>query len=158
MYRMPWAADLGKPSKVEERPARSELKTRDLFLHTHASLSLATDPSPLSRAATTAIQSASAPRDRHRFDHPRRARLAHKPERLRLHRSPERLLTELVETTGVVIREITPVIAALFVQLPENFGRDPVDRIIAATAHAESAPLVTRDRRLRASRLHRAVR
>ena len=42
-------------------------------------------------------------------------------------------------------------------QLPENFGRDPVDRIIAATAHADGAPLVTRDRRLRASRLIETV-
>jgi PIN domain nuclease of toxin-antitoxin system len=129
-----------------------------IYLDTHAWLWLATDPSRLSRAATTAIQSAvgSGGIAIASITLVELAWLMGRG-RLRLHGSPERLVTELVETTGVVIREITPVIAALFVQLPENFGRDPVDRIIAATAHAEGAPLVTRDRRLRASRLIETV-
>ena len=57
--------------------------------------------------------------------------------RLRRHGSPETLLTELVESTGVVVIEVTPGVAAIFPQIPEGLGRDPVDRIIVATARAE---------------------
>ncbi len=98
-----------------------------IYLDTHAWLWLATDPSRLSRAATAAIQSAvgSGGIAIASITLVELAWLMGRG-RLRLHGSPERLLTELVETTGVVIREITPVIAALFVQL-QNFGRDPVD-------------------------------
>jgi PIN domain nuclease of toxin-antitoxin system len=129
-----------------------------IFLDTHAWLWMATDPSRLSRPATTAIQSATGSGGV-AIASISLVELAWLMSRgrLRLHGSPERLLSELVERTGVIVREITPVVAALFVQLPENVGRDPVDRIIAATAHADSAPLVTRDRRLRASRLIETV-
>jgi PIN domain nuclease of toxin-antitoxin system len=129
-----------------------------IYLDTHAWLWMATDPSRLSRPATTAIQSATGSGGVAiaAISLVELAWLMSRG-RLRLHGSPERLLSELVETTGVIVREVTPVVAALFVQLPENVGRDPVDRIIAATAHADSAPLVTRDRRLRASRLIETV-
>jgi PIN domain nuclease of toxin-antitoxin system len=55
------------------------------------------------------------------------------------------------------MREITPVIAALSVQFPDDFPRDPADRLIAATARAEGLTLVTRDERIRASTLVRTV-
>ena len=119
---------------------------------------MATDPSRLSRPATTAIQSATGSGGVAiaAISLVELAWLMSRG-RLRLHGSPERLLSELLGATEVVVREITPVVAALFVQLPESVGQDPVDRIIAATAHADSAPLVTRDRRLRASRLIETV-
>ena len=48
-------------------------------------------------------------------------------------------------TEGVIIKPITPVIASLSIQFPPDFPRDPMDRVIAATARAEGLPLVTAD-------------
>jgi PIN domain nuclease of toxin-antitoxin system len=129
-----------------------------IVLDTHAWLWLAIEPNRLSKTAATTIRTAvgSGGIAIASITLVEAAWLMRRG-RLRLHGSSEQLLDELVDTTGVVIREITPLIATLCVQLPEEFGRDPADRIIAATAHAESAPLVTRDRRLRANRLIETV-
>ncbi len=77
--------------------------------------------------------------------------------RLGFRGTSETALTQLVEETGVVIKEITPSVAILVVQLTEEFPRDPIDRIITATARAEGVPLVTRDAKLRRSRLVETV-
>ncbi len=66
-------------------------------------------------------------------------------------------LAELVEASRVVVKEITPTIAALATQLPHNFPGDPGDRLIAATARAEGLPLVTKDAKLRASHVVRTI-
>ena len=58
---------------------------------------------------------------------------------------------------GVTIRPITPEIAALATQFPEDYPRDPADRIIGATARAEGMTLVTRDERIRRSPLLKTV-
>ena len=63
-----------------------------------------------------------------------------------------RLLTE-----GVIIRPITPEVAALAAQFPADFPADPADRLIGATAVAEGMSLVTRDAKLRASPLLRTI-
>ena len=55
------------------------------------------------------------------------------------------------------MREISPEIAALAVQFPEDYSRDPADRLIGATARAEGWPLVTRDQAMRASPLIRTI-
>ena len=47
-----------------------------------------------------------------------------------------------------IIQEITPEIAVVAQHFPDDFPRDPMDRLIAATARALRAPLVTRDQRL----------
>jgi PIN domain nuclease of toxin-antitoxin system len=46
---------------------------------------------------------------------------------------------------GVIIKPITAEIASLSIQFPPDFPRDPMDRVIAATARAEGLPLVTAD-------------
>ena len=58
---------------------------------------------------------------------------------------------------GVTMRPITPEIAALAAQFPEDYPRDPADRLIGATARAEGMTLVTRDERIRRSRLIKTV-
>ena len=77
--------------------------------------------------------------------------------RLGLRGTSETVLTRLVEETGVVVKEITPAVAILAVQFTQEFPRVPADRLIAATARAEGLPLVTRDARLRRSRLVETV-
>ena len=63
-----------------------------------------------------------------------------------------RLLTE-----GVIIKPITPEIASLAAQFPDDFPRDPADRLIAATARSEGIALITRDDKLRASPLLQTI-
>lgn len=63
-----------------------------------------------------------------------------------------RLLVE-----DVTVRPITPEIAALAAQFPDDYSSDPADRLIGATARAEALTLITRDERIRRSRLLRTV-
>ena len=57
----------------------------------------------------------------------------------------------------VTVIAITPEIAALATQFPDDYPRDPADRLIGATARAEGMTLVTRDERIRRSRLIRTI-
>ncbi len=129
-----------------------------ILLDTHAWLWLGTHPGRLSATATTAIQTALNSGGI-AIASVTLVELAWLMEhgRLRLHGSAETLLTELMDTTGVVVKEITPSIASLFSRLPKDVGHDPVDRVIVATASAEGLPLVTRDRVLRRSRFVETV-
>ena len=54
---------------------------------------------------------------------------------------------------GVAVRPITPEIAVLAAQFPEDYSRDPSDRLIGGTARAEGLTLVTRDEKIRRSPL-----
>jgi PIN domain nuclease of toxin-antitoxin system len=58
---------------------------------------------------------------------------------------------------GVTVRPITPEIAALATQFPDDYPRDPADRLIGATARAEGLTLITRDERMRRSPLLKTV-
>jgi PIN domain nuclease of toxin-antitoxin system len=58
---------------------------------------------------------------------------------------------------GVTVRPITQEIAILAAQFPEDYPRDPADRIVGATARAERLALVTADERIRRSPLLRTV-
>ena len=129
-----------------------------ILLDTHALVWLVAEPARLSRAATDAI---------------RRARstgglavasitlweLAMLLVRghVRGHGTVDASIRQVVDAARVSVREITPVIAALSTQFPDDFPRDPADRLIAATARAEGLTLVTRDERIRASALVRTV-
>jgi PIN domain nuclease of toxin-antitoxin system len=69
--------------------------------------------------------------------------------------SVEKSLQLLLEE--VTVQAITPEIAALARQFPDDYPRDPADRIIGATARAEGLTLITRDERIRRSPLLKTV-
>lgn len=58
---------------------------------------------------------------------------------------------------GVTMLPLTAKVALDSSRLPGSFHGDPADRMIAATARAENAPLVTADQRIRAYRHVRTI-
>ena len=75
--------------------------------------------------------------------------------RVQVFGSVETSVRALIE--GMTVLPITPEIAALATQFPDDYPRDPADRLIGATARAEGMTLVTRDERIRRSPLIRTV-
>ncbi|MFB3920416.1 MAG: type II toxin-antitoxin system VapC family toxin [Terriglobia bacterium] len=69
----------------------------------------------------------------------------------------EECVRRVLDTAEPIVVPITPEIAALATQFPDDFPRDPADRLIAATARAEGIPLITRDERIRKSPLLKTV-
>ena len=129
-----------------------------ILLDTHVLVWLVAEPSQLSRRAASEIRRA-------RFTQGlgiaaitlwELARLF-AVGRLRGTGTVEASIRHMVEAAAVTLKPITPEIAALGTQFPEDFPRDPADRLIAATARAEGLMLVTRDERLRASPLLRTL-
>ncbi len=56
-------------------------------------------------------------------------------------------------SSPVVVKPITAAIACMSAQFPEDYPKDPADRLIGATSRVESLPLVTADAKLRQSSL-----
>jgi PIN domain nuclease of toxin-antitoxin system len=71
--------------------------------------------------------------------------------RINLIPNPETVLTE-IERLFVVL-PITANIALQAFDLPARYPKDPVDRVLGATALVEDVPLVTADRDIRKSRV-----
>ncbi len=67
----------------------------------------------------------------------------------------ERWLEAAAHPRTVRILPITPVVAAEVAALPEEFHRDPADRVIVATCRVMKLPLLTRDGLILRSRLVR---
>jgi PIN domain nuclease of toxin-antitoxin system len=75
--------------------------------------------------------------------------------RIRGYGTVESSVNRLIE--GVTLKPITPEIASLATQFPDDYPHDPADRIIGATARAEGLALVTRDEGIRKSPLLKTI-
>jgi PIN domain nuclease of toxin-antitoxin system len=75
--------------------------------------------------------------------------------RIRSYGTVESSVNRLIE--GVTIKPITPEIATLAAQFPDDYPHDPADRLIGATARAEGMALVTRDEGIRKSPLLKTI-
>jgi PIN domain nuclease of toxin-antitoxin system len=129
-----------------------------ILLDTHALIWLGVEPKRLSKAADSAIREALdddgiAIASISLWEIAMLVSLG----RLTVHGSAESWIRELLERSGAIVKEITPTIATLATQFSSTFPADPADRLIAATARAERMALVSRDAKIRASRLVRTV-
>ena len=75
--------------------------------------------------------------------------------RLQAYGSLETSVRLMIE--DVTVKEISPEIAALAAQFPDDYPHDPADRLIGATARAEGLTLVTRDEAIRRSPLLKTI-
>jgi PIN domain nuclease of toxin-antitoxin system len=119
-----------------------------ILLDTHVLLWLAGEPARLSKRAHEAIHKAS-----------RESGLAISAitlwevawlashRRVEISGTVEAFVERLASRTS--IRPITAQIAVLANQFPPDYSSDPCDRLIGATALAEGAALVTKDRNIR---------
>jgi PIN domain nuclease of toxin-antitoxin system len=129
-----------------------------ILLDTHVLVWVAAEPRRLSRAAASAIRRAAVA-DGLGIASITLWELAFLfgRGRLRTHGTIEASIQRLLDATGVVVKEITPPVAALSMQFADDFPGDPADRLIAATARAEGLTLATADERMHASRLVKVV-
>jgi PIN domain nuclease of toxin-antitoxin system len=121
-----------------------------ILLDIHVMAWLATEPDRLSRPAASAIRRARASNGLALAD-VTLWELAWLCSRgiLRAHGTVENTLNYMVTGAGITLRPITSEIAALATQFPAEYPKDPVDRIIDATARGEGMALITHDERIR---------
>lgn len=122
-----------------------------ILLDTCAVIWLAIEPRLLSRAAVKSIKSAREDgglliSDVTLYE----LAWLTKNQRIRLKVSLEAFLGEIGSIFSVL--PTTAAIARRAVEFPDSYPKDPMDRIIGATALVRGVPLVTRDRAIRKSK------
>ena len=127
-----------------------------IVLDTHVLLWAIVDPKKLSRAADAAIRR-SRQVDGLAISAISLWELASLVARgrIRSYGTVESSVNRLIE--GVTVKPVTPEIATLAAQFPDDYSRDPADRLIGATARAEGLALVTRDEGIRKSPLLKTI-
>lgn len=127
-----------------------------ILLDTHVLIWMASDPKRLSRKARAAIRDARQ-KTGVAIATITLWELAWLAEngRIQVVGSVESFVRETV--ARVILQPITPEIAALAVQLPADFPKDPADRLIAATAMVGGAPLITADERIRQAKVVQTI-
>lgn len=127
-----------------------------ILLDTHVLIWMASDPKRLSKKARAAIRDARQ-KTGVAIATITLWELAWLAEngRIQVVGSVESFVRETV--ARVILQPITPEIAALAVQLPADFPKDPADRLIAATAMVGGAPLVTADERIRHAKVVQTI-
>jgi PIN domain nuclease of toxin-antitoxin system len=123
-----------------------------ILLDTHVVIWLAQDHQRISSTAHTAIKEARANQRGLAVSCITLFEIAQLARHRRIHLTPnvETLLRE-VERHFIVL-PITAHISLHASELPTGYPKDPVDRIIGATALIEDIPLLTADRAIRKSR------
>ena len=76
-----------------------------------------------------------------------------KKRRVEIDAAPARFINLFLQARNIAVKSISPEIAELSVNLGEEIGKDPADRLIAATAIVYNARLVTADHSLAAAGL-----
>ena len=61
---------------------------------------------------------------------------------------PDQWLDQAINKTGLEVFDLSPKIAAESCNLPGEFHKDPVDRIIVATARINNITLITKDKKI----------
>lgn len=127
-----------------------------ILLDTHVLVWMASDPKKLSQKAREAIREARQKTGIF-VANITLWELAWLAEngRLQVSLSVESFVRETV--ARVILKPLTPAIAALAIRLPEKFPRDPADRIIAATAIVEGMALVTADKQIRQAKVAETI-
>ena len=77
--------------------------------------------------------------------------------RITLDRPPLDWIHEALAQARVELLSLTPAVAVRAAGLPASFPGDPADRLVVATALIETATLVTKDDRIRRSRIVETV-
>lgn len=128
-----------------------------IVLDTHVVLWLGENPGRLSRAAARAIESAVESGEGLMVSSASFYEIVLGIQRGRIESSVtiEELLAAIERR--FMVAPMTAEIATAAAQLPTEFPSDPFDRIIAATAMAHRAALVTSDERIRKSRVLRTI-